>query len=111
MSLSWIPACLSHVPLLGGFASSLAGASIGIASFFGALGAASITVAIAWTRFRPLHCARLLAGLVTLYCSLAQAPHLLGNRGGKRRDRRREELAVTQRVVRLSGGSGSGDGW
>ena len=35
----------------------------------------------------------------------------LGNRGGKRLDRRRKELAVTQRVVRLSGGSGSGDGW
>ena len=83
MGLSWIPAILSRAPLLGGVAASLAGASIGVASFFGALGAASLAVAIAWARFRPVHSAGLLACISALYYGLAQAPHLLGSRGGR----------------------------
>ena len=73
LSLSWIPALASRLPLLGGLVGSLAGAGVGLVSLAGALSASSAVVAIAWARFRPLHSAALLASAVAAYYSLCKA--------------------------------------
>ena len=64
LSLSFLPALVGYVPLLGGFASSLVGSALGLVTFGGSLGVALLVVAAAWARFRPLH-SSLLAAVAT----------------------------------------------
>ena len=69
--LSFLPAIAAYVPLLGGFASSLVGAGVGVAAVGIALSSSVFLIAVAWVRFRPLFGAGL--GVIALAAMAAQA--------------------------------------
>lgn len=71
MTLSFLPALASYVPLIGGLAASLTGVATGLAALGGALAGSGLVIAAAWARFRPFHAAGL--GLAAAACAAGQA--------------------------------------
>ena len=53
--LSFLPALAAYLPLVGGLAQSLVGATTSIVALGGAVAASALVIASAWVRFRPLH--------------------------------------------------------
>lgn len=72
LSLSWVPALASRLPLLGGLVGSLAGAGVGLVSLGSAAGLSGLLIAMAWARFRPASALGLLASAAATYFSLAK---------------------------------------
>ena len=57
--LSFLPLLASHLPFVGGIASSLVGTATSLASLGAALAGSALVIAAAWARFRPASAAGL----------------------------------------------------